>query len=336
MERDNLKFSVVMSVYNGEEYLTESIDSILNQTYPDFEFIIVNDGSTDQTRQMLDTVDDNRVRVYHLEKNYGLSYGLNFGISMAKGEWIVRQDADDISLPQRIEKQNHFIQSNPDIIGVSSFIRCISAKAPIPSHLLHDIEGTNKILTRQQMMEHHFLAPPFIHGSVIFSKEVFNQIGRYNVRYPICQDHDLWIRMLEVGDIPKLEEVLYEYRIDPSSLCHKDEAATCREVMEICTFHIRDWLSRQLNRQPKVLVLGSENGCQYLKNNILPFTGLHVQSYVTQDLIRKMPEVFNDYNKGNVDAIVLLDCPEAPYALEFLQKSGMHMSRNLFKIWNVF
>src|SRR3954462_8327055 len=80
MESDNLKFSVVMSVYNGEEYLMDSIDSILNQTYTDFEFIIVNDGSTDQTRQMLDVIDDNRVRVYHLEKNYGLSYGLNFGI----------------------------------------------------------------------------------------------------------------------------------------------------------------------------------------------------------------------------------------------------------------
>ncbi|SFJ09297.1 MULTISPECIES: glycosyltransferase [unclassified Bacillus (in: firmicutes)] len=331
-----MKFSVVMSVYNGEEYLTESIDSILNQTYPDFECIIVNDGSTDQTRQILDSVDDNRIRVYHLEKNYGLSYGLNFGISMAKGEWIVRQDADDISLPQRIEKQARFIQSNPGCIGVSSFIRCISAKAPIPSQLLCDIEGTNRVRTREQMMEHRFLAPPFIHGSVTFSKKVFDQIGGYNVRYAICQDHDLWIRMLEVGDIPKLEEVMYEYRVNPESLCHRDEAATCREVMEICAFHIQSWLSRQLDRQAKVLVVGSESACRYLEHHILPFTGLQVQRYVTQELIRKMPEVFNHYKKGNVDAIVILDCPEASYVQEFLQQSGMQMSRNVFKIWTVF
>ncbi|HDX9579327.1 TPA: glycosyltransferase [Bacillus pseudomycoides] len=331
-----MKFSVVMSVYNGEEYLTESIDSILNQTYLDFEFIIVNDGSTDQTRHILDGVDDNRVRIYHLEKNYGLSYGLNFGISMAKGEWIVRQDADDISLPQRIEKQASFIQSNPGLIGVSSFIRCISAKAPIPSHLLRDIEGTNQIRTRQQMMEHRFLAPPFIHGSVTFSKEAFTQIGGYNVRYAICQDHDLWIRMLETGDIHKLEEVMYEYRVNPESLCHKDEAATCREVMGICAFHIQDWLSRQLDRQPKVLIVGSESGCRYLESHILPFTGLQVQRYVTQGLIRKMPEVFNYYKQGNVDAIVILDCPEASYALDFLQKSGMQINRNVFQIWTIF
>ncbi|MBT2701634.1 glycosyltransferase family 2 protein [Bacillus sp. ISL-40] len=98
-------FSVVMAVYNGEEYLKEAIDSILHQTYKDFEFIIVNDGSSYKTREILNLIEDNRVRVIHLEVNKGLANALNMGIQNANGEWIVRQDADHVSYPHRIIEQ---------------------------------------------------------------------------------------------------------------------------------------------------------------------------------------------------------------------------------------
>lgn len=113
------KVSVVMSVYNGEKYLPETIDSILNQTFKDFEFIIINDGSTDKTAKILTSYDDPRIRIFNQE-NMGLTKSLNRAISLAKGEYIARMDADDISYPERLKKQVDYLNKNPDIGLVGS------------------------------------------------------------------------------------------------------------------------------------------------------------------------------------------------------------------------
>ena len=107
--------SVVMPVYNGEKYLRESIDSILNQTYTDYEFIIVNDGSNDKTEEIILSYNDNRIRYIKNEKNLQIVKSLNRGIELAKGRYIARMDADDISLPRRFEKQITFMENNLEI-----------------------------------------------------------------------------------------------------------------------------------------------------------------------------------------------------------------------------
>ena len=107
------KVSILMPVYNAEKYLIEAVDSILNQTFRDWELIIINDGSTDRSRELLSQIADNRVIIVDNETNLGLINTLNKGINLCKGEYIARMDADDISTPERIEKQVQFMDSHP-------------------------------------------------------------------------------------------------------------------------------------------------------------------------------------------------------------------------------
>ncbi|UJF31540.1 glycosyltransferase family 2 protein [Paenibacillus hexagrammi] len=121
-----MKVSVITAVFNGEAYIQEAIDSILGQTYTDLEYIIVNDGSTDKTREILDRIQDPRVKVIHLPENQGAARCMNLAASHATGEWIAVQDADDISLPRRLELQVEHIRKNPKLVLVGSKIDCIS------------------------------------------------------------------------------------------------------------------------------------------------------------------------------------------------------------------
>jgi glycosyltransferase involved in cell wall biosynthesis len=109
---DYVKISILMPVYNGEKYLREAIDSILNQTFTDFEFLIVDDGSTDNSVEIINSYQNSRINLVKNDKNEGLVYTLNRGLSLAKGEYIARMDCDDISLPERLKKQIDFLDSN--------------------------------------------------------------------------------------------------------------------------------------------------------------------------------------------------------------------------------
>ena len=115
------KVTVLMSVYNGEKHLREAIDSILNQTFGDFEFLIINDGSTDRTADILQSYQDSRIKIIHNEKNIGLTKSLNKGLKLAKGEYLARMDADDISYPNRLEVQYEYMEKNPNVGIVGSW-----------------------------------------------------------------------------------------------------------------------------------------------------------------------------------------------------------------------
>ena len=121
----NPKITVLMPVYNGEKYLREAIGSILNQTFNDFEFLIINDSSTDSTREIILSYDDTRIRLEDNEKNIGLTHSLNKGLRLAKGKYVARMDADDISLPDRLEKQLAVIENNTDVSIVACWIDII-------------------------------------------------------------------------------------------------------------------------------------------------------------------------------------------------------------------
>ncbi|MBZ0310357.1 MAG: glycosyltransferase, partial [Anaerolineae bacterium] len=131
------EISVVMSVYNGEAYLKQAVESILNQTFPDFEFIILNDCSIDRTANILQDYAerDSRIKILHNEQNLGLTASLNRGLRAAQGAYIARQDADDISLPTRFAEQVHFLNQNPDVVLVSGNIEQINAAGQVIGHL---------------------------------------------------------------------------------------------------------------------------------------------------------------------------------------------------------
>ena len=117
--------TVLMAVYNGEKYLREAIESILDQTYTNFEFLIINDGSSDRTEEIILSYNDKRIRYIKNEQNLKLIASLNKGLDLAKGEFIARMDADDISLPERLEKQINFLEKHPEIGLLGSWVRTL-------------------------------------------------------------------------------------------------------------------------------------------------------------------------------------------------------------------
>ena len=243
--------SVVMSVYNGEEFLRESINSILTQTYKNFEFIIINDGSTDNTRSILDSISDSRVKVIHLNENKGVAIARNTGVDMSKGSWIAVQDADDISFPTRLEEQVNYIITHPEIVAVGSHIECVEGKEKTSNYVTHGIENFhNSFQTSEQLKNERFRSCPLAHGSTAFSKEAFLKAGRYDPQYRILQDYDLWMRMFQLGSIEIVPKQLYQYRVISNSLSHTDQIAFCNEKNVISTKYIREFIFGHIN--PKI------------------------------------------------------------------------------------
>ena len=202
------KISVVMPVYNQkEEYLREAIDSILNQTYKDFEFVIVNDGSTNNSEEVILSYSDNRI-VYIKQENQGVARSLNNGIEIANGEYIARMDSDDISLPERFEKQIKFLDEHPEIsiLGTwyETFPKIKITKTP------QNVRFTD-ILN----------ACCICHPSVMMRKA---DLDKYNLRYNpefTSEDYELWSRAVQYLNIQNLPEVLVKYRLHEENISHR-------------------------------------------------------------------------------------------------------------------
>lgn len=182
-----------MAVYNGMEFLKESVESILDQSYKNLEFIIINDGSTDQTQEILDSFakKDDRIRIFHQE-NIGLTKSLNLGISYSKGSYIARQDADDVSFPQRLEKQVKFLEENPKYFLVATSYREIDEEnrdlGPPLVPLLENDESLKKNIGNFN---------PFCHPSVLFRNSTEGIGFFYDESFRYAQDYELWVRILK-------------------------------------------------------------------------------------------------------------------------------------------
>jgi len=196
--------SVVMSVYNGERYLNECIQSILSQSFQDFEFIIIDDGSTDHTNEILHSYQDQRIIIVH-QDNMGLTKALNRGISLAKAKYIARQDADDISKPERLEKQVAFLEANPQVGLLGSRFEFIDEDGEVTrqSLLPTDNDTLQERLTKINQ---------FCHASVMMRREALDKVGAYREFFRFAQDYDLWLRIAEHYEIANLPEMLVQYR----------------------------------------------------------------------------------------------------------------------------
>ena len=200
--------SVVMSMYNGEKYLRRAVNSILEQSYKDFEFIIIDDGSIDDLVKVIRGFDDPRIRLIH-QINHGLNYSLNKGIRLARAQLIARMDTDDISLPSRFEKQTNLLASQPEVGLVSTFFTYMN-------------EGTEaKSITfafpfkSLDVKRSFYMVNPIAHGSAMFRKSIWKAVGGFNPDYQPPDDYHLWTEIAEVADIAIIPESLYLYRINP-------------------------------------------------------------------------------------------------------------------------
>ncbi|MDF2040259.1 glycosyltransferase [Bacillus sp. CMF12] len=332
--------SVVMSVYNTEKYVKQAVDSILLQTHKNFEFIIINDGSTDNTRKILDTIEDNRVNIIHLEKNHGVAYARNLGVQAAKGEWIAVQDADDISMPSRLEKQAEFIESHPHVIAVGSKIECISGKPAVSRRVTNGISNFhNSLLTNDDLLKERFRSCPLSHGSCIFSKKAFETAGRYDSKYRLIQDYDLWLRMFNIGSIEIVPEVLYLYRVHQGSLTNHSRNAFCIEMNQISMKYICKFYFGQKVKKPIFIVFGPKQHCKIFRDHVVRYGKFKIHQYVSFKHYKDyLDSSYQKFRNETVDGIIVLDPhkgPECKETLSYLESKGMNYNQNLFSLYNI-
>jgi glycosyltransferase involved in cell wall biosynthesis len=205
---DKPAISVLMTVYNGSRFLREAVDSILNQTFRDFELICVDDGSTDESAAILSEFArrDARIKII-TQQNTGVTASLNIGLRAARGEFIARMDADDISLPQRFEKQIAYLQSHPDCVLVGSQVLMVDPDA-MPIYPKRDTSYDHEQIL-DALLDKGW---PIVHPSVMIRAQVMRSIGGYDEQYRVVQDHDLFLRLADHGRLVNLREILLLYR----------------------------------------------------------------------------------------------------------------------------
>lgn len=206
--------SVLMPVYNAAPFLAEAIESILNQTFSDFEFIIINDGSSDISLDILMHYSsiDTRIKVVNRE-NKGLIATLNEGLALAQGAFIARMDADDISLPSRFEKQVEFLTHNPICIAVGVLANLIDVDGDL-------IRAFGNCLSHEEIDNAHIagLGGAIVHPSAMIRRTSMIQCEGYSERYPHAEDLDLWLRLGECGRLENIPDILFLYRQHVNSI----------------------------------------------------------------------------------------------------------------------
>ncbi|MCX6055646.1 MAG: glycosyltransferase [Chloroflexi bacterium] len=202
----NPKITVLMAVYNGEKYLTLAIESILSQTYRDFEFLIIDDGSTDRSADIVRSFSDPRIKYFKNPKNIGLPKSLNTGIKLAKGELIARFDQDDISLPERFQKQVDYLHEHPEIGLLSCGFQRVDEKGnKLGQAIVHPEESY--LLKYWLLFECVLLQP----GAMI-QKKLLTEVGLYDPQFVLAEDLNLWNRLAAKTTIANMQEVLVHYR----------------------------------------------------------------------------------------------------------------------------
>lgn len=247
--------SVLMTVFNAEKYLAASIESILHQTFSNWEFLIVDDASTDQSLVIAEgyAAKDGRIRIIPNNVNKGQTACLNQGLQEARGDFIARQDADDLSHHERLEKELERFDVEPALalLGTSGFIinetnRCIG---------LLDVPLTHELI--------YWSAPilnPLLHTSVMFRKNVVQELGGYDESFRIAQDYDLWMRVMAHHQTANLAERLISYRHLESSLSKKGRSVAFEEAALISQKMEKSSFSRSLNEDERALLAAFREG----------------------------------------------------------------------------
>lgn len=203
--------TVLMSVHNNEKTVGRAINSILNQSFGNFEFLIINDASTDNTSEVIKSYNDDRINIVNNKKNLGLTRSLNKGLRKARGKYLARIDADDISLTSRLKKQVNFMVKNPEFTLLGTSFNIINNKNQIVKEVKFNT-------TPEKLYYDLIFQNMFAHSSVIFKLDEALKVGGYNETYKYSQDYDLWHKLANIGKAWVLSDILTLWHDDPDNI----------------------------------------------------------------------------------------------------------------------
>ncbi len=290
----NPVLTVVMPIYNGERYVREAIDSILAQTFDDFELIIINDGSTDGSSDIIKSYQDSRIRIINNKKNQGIPYNRNLGLKEAKGAFLCWADCDDLSLPTRFEKQLDFLSKNPDYGGcgtwlgrfkgshTSSILKALANAEDIKASLLFrpaTVPNATAMLRMSEIRKHNLC---------------------YNTELPISEDYDFVFRCAQHLKFTNIQELLYMYRDSETSIMKQFEALEERQYQIQKTIYKRALDGLGLNYSEEDLRTYQSICSEKIFENFNEFTA----AYALLQKIEAANNVANIYDRKNLHKVL--------------------------------
>lgn len=237
------KVSILMSVYNGACFLREAIDSILNQSFGDFEFIIVDDGSNDNTWEILSEYSfrDKRIILLQNKTNIGLTKSLNRCLSVSRGLYIARQDDDDISLYDRLKKQVDYLDNHTDVILVSGNYDRIDENNRLIKSMKLDCDDKTILW---HLTFYNYIGG---HSQVMFRRDKAIKLGGYSESFTHAQDYDLWLRLSKIGKIAIIRDTILKYRVHDNRITSKNSEEQQICVLNASRNHLTEILGEQLD-----------------------------------------------------------------------------------------
>lgn len=284
--------SVVLPVYNGEKYVAETIESVLNQTFTDFEFIIIDDGSTDNTAKITDAFAKKDKRIVAVrQQNIGLVDTLNKGLNLAKAKYIARIDADDICLKQRFELQYNYMQQRPNLAVLGGCINIMDESGKFIRKGIYPLKG-------QEMAKFIVDGSPLAHPAVMLNKELVLKTGGYRKAFTHCEDYDLWLRLFDEGyQIENLPDVIINYRQNLSGISSKfrEQQAFATVITKVAHRMRKSGLSDPFDNGIPVsdasLGLIPEVYLKEISNELIEIKLTKIQLFQNEEFLQKINEV---------------------------------------------
>lgn len=279
--------SGLMPVYNGEKYIAEAIDSILSQTYQNFELVIIDDGSTDSTYDIIKSYNDSRIQLYRLEENVGVGKALNFGLSKIQGHYIANFAADDIYYPERLQKQKDYLDNNPDITLVSSFVNYFPDNVEVAASMrFRSIKSRlekriNCFSNWMDIQEKMYWYCCIAHSTLMIRSEINKKFGYPDYRMGV--DYKLFYDLNKNGyKIMNMAEILAKIRVSFGSI-----TATKSDLIYKTIYMIKKEEIRQLFTGPEGVMIWGAGGFGMNFLEVLNENGLDVEGFIDSDLKKK-------------------------------------------------
>lgn len=316
MKRKDILVSIILPSYNCEIYISETIASIVNQAYSNLEIIIIDDASTDNTCDIIQSFKDDRIKLIKKPVNTGYTDSLNMGLEIATGKYIARMDADDIAHPERIEKQLAFMEANPDVVLCGTWINLI------PSGKLHTYPIQHEAIVAQLLRIN-----AFCHPSIMMRKSVIDEHNlRYDKSYEPTEDYELWTRLALLGRVHNIPEPLLQYRLHEqqvSSVKNEIQKANLKAVRNKFIKKISNTIDEDIF-ETDISVENGNEGVKYLinkyqkldelkrySNSVIPVLSIReFIRYQKKEIIRDLSKRINK-TKLNTILYLLITRPEA-------------------------